>query len=121
MRPSQVISTATILAVFLAVPTFGKPLVSWSSRTVTASLFRGALKMVTLSFVSNEDMQNVDVFIVPALQPFLVSSPSHFDHVISGRSYRVSLLFSVPLATPLGTYNGVLQLRSSTGPARTYA
>jgi murein DD-endopeptidase MepM/ murein hydrolase activator NlpD len=83
----------------------------WTPKNIQLTLGLGDIRDIAASFVSNTNMSNVDLWVVPELQPFVRLAPNHFDTVVAGSSYSVSIHFSVPLGTETRLYDGTIHAR----------
>jgi hypothetical protein len=90
----------------------GQKVVSWTEETVQVSLQTGVLATVRASFTSAATMEDVELRLVPELEPFIVVQPNTFAILQSGTIVPVTLSFLVPDGTGLGTYEGTLHLTS---------
>jgi hypothetical protein len=115
------LSIVILMAIFLSPSLSATPTISWSNTAVSKTLLQGTLDSSSINFVTTQDLQNVDVTVVPALAALLIASPSHFDRITKGSTYQVKLLFSIPATTLSGTYSGTIKLSSRTTPPRGFA
>ena len=83
----------------------------WTPKNIQLTLGLGDIRDIAASFVSNTNMSDVDLWVVPELQPFVRLAPNHFDTVVAGSSYSVSIHFSVPLGTGTRLYDGTIHAR----------
>ena len=75
----------------------------------TLGLGDGVLR--TAVFLSTVSLSDVDLWIVPELQPFVRLNQTHFDVVEANKYYRVTLIFSVPFGSETGLYDGTIHLK----------
>ncbi|MBU1179533.1 hypothetical protein KJ885_01170 [Patescibacteria group bacterium] len=85
--------------------------ISWVPEKITQTVFTGTTKILNAQFVANEDLENVKLELVPELAKFISVQPSEISNITAGQKQLVSLLFSVPRDTELGTYEGTLHLK----------
>ena len=121
------------LSVFIIISSFlfdskspaKTPTISWNPTKINETLSPGELKSVNVSFVSSQDLNNVDVVIVPELQPYVEVSPDSFTHVNTGAQYSINLMINAPAAAVSEILDGIivgsLQIKNTTKNRRTYA
>lgn len=83
----------------------------WDPAKVNITLGLGDTKELIVSFKSKTSMQNVDLWIVPELQPFVRIEPSHFDIINADAKYNVLVHFSIPLTSKKELFEGTVHLR----------
>src|SRR5438128_10244058 len=72
------------------------PPIRWSQNRIERLMSPGLTLQENLSFSSALTFKGVQVEVVPELKGFVSVSPSSFTEVSAGKSYGISLLFSVP-------------------------
>jgi len=87
------------------------PTIAWTPATVTSEVAREYSKTVPVSFISSEDVTNVQVRVVPELQPFVQVRPAAFAVINKGQTASVTVIFSASKTAPFGTVKGTIQLR----------
>lgn len=88
------------------------PTVIWTPETISVETFPGGVQVVTVSFQTTESLSDIDVFIVPALLPFVSASPSRFFQIEPHQSGIVDFTISIPTTIPAGTViEGSIQLK----------
>src|SRR4030043_1066965 len=85
--------------------------ISWTPERVQQTLGLGGGSKLTVTFVSNTKLENVDLWIAPELQQFMALDRPHFDSLLANTSYRVGLYFYIPSGTQTGLYSGTIHLR----------
>lgn len=94
--------------------------IKWNPVNITNIISPGGSKSVEVSFVATKDLNNVKVFVVPELQPFVQVSPSSFSHVSAGTVTSLTIMFSAPSDAKPGAFNGTIHIISMGKNARTY-
>ena len=79
------------------------PTITWQRSQIKRMMIPTQTGAETITFKSDNDLSGVDVNIVPALKPYIQASPIHFDHILAGTSYALTLKISVPPSTQIGT------------------
>jgi len=85
--------------------------VVWSPKSIEQTIGLGGTKDLTVTFASSTSLKNVDLWVVPELQPFVSVEPKHFDTIEKNNPYQVKVRISVPQVTQAGVYNGTIHLR----------
>ena len=85
--------------------------VTWDPRGIEQTLGLGGGVDLTATFVSKVTLNNVDLWIVPELQPFISLNKTHFDVVEADTPYQVTLQFSIPFGSQTGLYDGTIHVR----------
>lgn len=116
----RLLAVISVASSFVA-PSSAIPTVSWSSSAVSITLLTGTLSSSHITFVSTQNLENIDVTIVPALKPYVSVFPSHYAQLVGGLSYEVRILFSIPATTLPGMYSGTIKLSSNTKPPGVFA
>ena len=88
------------------------PNITWSSSSVEPILSPGESASQDMTFRSDRSFQNAVVEVIGNVATFVTISPSSFASIPAGQDQTVSLSFSVPQGTSLGTLNGTIQVRS---------
>ena len=83
----------------------------WNPKKIQQVIQAGDTLNLTASFVSDERLENVDVWSVPELQPFISVSPNSFAIIEANTSYNINLLISIPVSTALGLIDGTIHLK----------
>ena len=99
------------LAPTVAVQRSPQPKITWSAKQLEVILSPGESVTRDLTFTSDRNIQNVVIEPVPALAPFVRVQPNKFANVPAGQQQSVTLNFSIPPGTTLGTYDGTLHVR----------
>lgn len=85
--------------------------VSWAPTSISQSLRVGGTREVTVAFTAGVDAGNVDVWIVPALSPYIELRPTSFPSLTKGGRYEISLTLSAASDSPIGGVDGTVHLR----------
>jgi hypothetical protein len=81
----------------------------------------GENKTTVVSFVSEQTLTNLAIWIVPELQPYVRPVPIGFSSVSAGTSYTITLTLSAPIDAPLATMEGTLHIRDAAKSGKTYS
>ena len=108
------------LVLIAASPGFAVVTVTWTPPVVSESVLSGTLKTFSVSFISTQRLQDINVAVVPALTPYVRVTPSHFDQVVRGVKNEVQVFVSLQDGTPPGELNGTIQLRSRLTPSNVF-
>lgn len=106
-----VIITLWILSVNVQAKTYP---ITWNPKGVEQTLGLGGGVDLTATLVSKVTLNNVDLWIVPELQPFLSLDQTHFETVQANTPYQVTLQFSIPFGSVTGLYDGTIHVRVGT-------
>jgi hypothetical protein len=99
-------------------PTPAQPVISWTPSALAGEVARGQNKTVAVSFTSLETVTNVEVRVVPELQPYIQVNPSAFAVIPAGQPRTLNATFSASNSSPFGTFDGTIQLRQRNNLAR---
>ena len=99
-------------------PAPAQPVISWTPSALAGEVARGNSKTVAVSFTSLETVNNVEVRVVPELQPFVQVNPSAFSIITAGQPRTLNVTFSASNSSPFGTFDGTIQLRQRNNLAR---
>jgi hypothetical protein len=113
------IALAAILLTPSPVP--AKPVIAWTPDSVTQTILAGESVTVPVSFTASENLDNVEVRVVPELEPYVQVAPSSFDSITAGQAMNLDTTISAPASALPGMFDGTIQLRSGDGPEKTYA
>src|SRR5207249_8244945 len=109
-----------VLTLLYSQNSWAVPTVNWNPSSVTQTVATGQSKTIMVSFVSSENISNVAVRVVPALQPFVQVNPVTFASITKGQTNSLNLIISAAVDSRLGTFEGTIQLQSGSG-SKTYA
>jgi hypothetical protein len=99
-------------------PAPAAPTISWTPSALIGEVARGHSKTVAVSFTSAETVNNVEVRVVPELQPYVQVNPSVFAVIPAGQPRTLNVTFSASSSSQLGTFDGTIQLRQRNNLAR---
>ena len=86
--------------------------ITWNPQSICKNIPPGASKYLSVTFVSTKKIRNVNLRIVPQLQPFLKMEPDHFDIVPANIPQTVMLHFEIPLHQGTGiSFEGTIQVK----------
>jgi hypothetical protein len=86
--------------------------ISWDPDRIGQTLALGLTKGLKVTFISGERMKDVDLRIVPELQPYISVTPNHFATIDPDTPYEVNVNITVPEDNQSGLYQGTIHLRS---------
>jgi len=94
--------------------------INWNPEKIDQTIGDGRtiIEDITVSFTTQMDLENVDLWITPELQRLVTVTPNHFDTLNGGSSYEVKLHFLLPSDIPEGFYRGTIHIKDG---HRTYA
>jgi hypothetical protein len=112
------VTAAALVSVGVAWPFASPPKITWSSAQVYAGITSTTTVTKTVSFTSDQAMQNVRLEAVPEIARFVNIQPGTFASVAKGQLQTVRLTFSAPAGAQFGAYEGTIHLRdgSATTP-----
>lgn len=85
--------------------------VVWTPERIEQTLgFEGTVD-IPATFISNIKLKNVDLRVVPELQPFVSVEPKYFESIEANTPCEVTVHFSVPHGTYPGLYDGTIHLK----------
>jgi len=102
------------------VPDAATPKITWSPRTnVYAGITSTTTVSMTLTFVSDQALQNAVAEAVPEISRFVQIQPAMFAQVPANQPQTVHLVFNAPTGAQYGAYDGTIHIRvgTSTLPA----
>lgn len=91
--------------------------ITWDTEKIEQTIALGDSIDVTATFTSKNDMQNVDLWVVQDLQPYVSIEPNHFDMNSKNTPIEVTLHISAASEVPTWHYDGTIHLRVG---SRTY-
>ena len=97
------------------------PAITWTPSSVSQTAVAGASKSLSVSFTSSANVNNIAVWVVPELQPYLRVTPSSFSSIRAGLSYTLTITIAPAATTTPGTVDGTIHLRSADNPPKTFA
>ncbi|TSC63824.1 MAG: hypothetical protein G01um1014106_376 [Parcubacteria group bacterium Gr01-1014_106] len=100
-----------VLILFTPAPAPADPKITWAPESLTEEIGRGQSKTISVAFTTSEDISNVTVRVVPALQPFIQVSPSALGTVGKGQTFTLNIALSAAADSPFTTFDGTIQLR----------
>ena len=104
---------ALVAILFAPSPSPAEPVIRWESNAITENITPGVSKTLSVSFVSANDITDIMVRVVPELEPFVQTSPPSFARVSKGETATLSISITAGQYTPLGVFDGTIQLRSA--------
>ena len=112
-----------VFALVLFSPSYApaEPVITWTPASVTEIIVAGESKTVSVFFTASEDITNAVIRVVPELEPFVQVSPSAFGSIAKNQIVNLNITFSALSNSPLGTFQGTVQLRSGSDSNKTFA
>ena len=114
------IPVSFVLLIFIGIAGFilfspssapAAPVINWTPESVTETISPGGSKVVNVSFTSTENLSNVEVWVVPELQPYIQFQPSSFAQITKGQTISVSMTFSANWDSQTGLIEGTIHIR----------
>lgn len=120
--PAPVFSPTVWLGTFLAAlivslpaPALAAPAVTWNPDYLSLAVVPGTSETAPVTFTANKDLSNVQISIVPELQPFVTVSPTSFGFLADGQTRTVDVTITVPSGTQSGNVDGTLHVTAEGG------
>jgi hypothetical protein len=114
MRKNRLILPVLFLGLlFFSDPVSAKQKIQWSPEHLVQIMGTGLgeTEDLAVTFTSEADLKNVDVWVVPELRPFVRVTPDHFDTIDAKTSYLLNIHFTLPQGTPPLDYSGTVHFR----------
>lgn len=86
------------------------PVITWTPGSVAETISPGASKTINVSFVSSEDLRDVEVRVVPELGPFVKVTPTNSLILLRGDAQSLTLEMNIPEKAQLGQVLGTIHL-----------
>jgi subtilisin family serine protease len=87
--------------------------ITWVPAQYEISLFPGTVKSTTLTFESTQSLNNVSLFVAPAISGFIsIGNAGNVATFPAGAVASIAVRIEVPAATPVGDYEGTIHVRS---------
>jgi hypothetical protein len=94
--------------------------ITWDIKKIEQTLTVGGTQTLTVTFTSNKDIQNVKLWVVPALKPYItVVDPANSFSIVANTAYTVDLNISIPPGAQSGLYDGTIHIKHAEG-SKTY-
>lgn len=97
------------------------PTINWTPPSVTQKVSTGQTITVPVTFTASENISNAVVRVVPALVPFVATNPSSYASIPKGQTVTLTLTISAAASSPIGTFEGTIQLKSGGKSNTTFA
>ncbi len=102
-----------LLMVVSAARSEAAPTIEWVPSSLLATISAGQRSTAVVSFTSSATIGGpVHIRVVPELAQHVTVTPSSFDDVTAGQPRTVSLAFAAAERSPVGTLDGVIQIRA---------
>jgi RHS repeat-associated protein len=89
------------------------PSVAWNPARVEQTLEAGGKYDLLMTFTTDGNLANANLWIVPELRPFISLEPVRFSTIKANTAYQVIIHSFAPANTPPGLYEGAIHLRES--------
>jgi len=86
------------------------PQITWTPAAIVEERGLGQTKSQTISFVSAENLVNVEIYVSPEVRRLVRVHPTRFRRVDQGQNISVSITIAASATTSLGRANGSVQL-----------
>ena len=109
MKP-RIIFTCILALLLIPLNASAKNPITWAPKAVTETM--GLMDSDTVSVVlsSNKDLGQVELWVVPELQPFISVSPTTLT-IQAGHSYTIEVTCTVPSGTETRLYDGTIHIK----------
>src|SRR4030067_363229 len=78
---------------------------------IEQSVGLGNAVTLTATFTSKTKMHNVDLWVVPELQPFVTVFPNHFDTIGEYTTHAIKIRISAPYMSQVGLFSGSIHIK----------
>jgi len=85
--------------------------IQWNPAIIEQSVGLGNAVTLTATFTSKTKMHNVDLWVVPELQPFVSVFPNHFDTIGEYTTHAIKILISAPYMSQMGLFSGSIHIK----------
>lgn len=109
---------AALIGVGVAFPFAAQPKLTWSPTGVYAGITSTTTVTKTVTFTSDQPLQNVTLEAVPEIARFVQIQPKTFVQIPAGQPQSVQLTFTALVGSQFGAYDATIHVRvgSSTLP-----
>jgi len=111
MKLNRVLASLILLLLISSGVNAASSPISWTPKSIEKAMGLGTSADISATFSSSIQLRNVDIWIVPELQPFLSVDTSHYDVINANTLYTINLHFSVSNDMKTGLYEGTIHLR----------
>jgi hypothetical protein len=95
----------------LLFPQSAQPKIVWSPSSVYAGITSTTTVIKSVTFTSDQALQNVVLEAVPQIAGFIQIQPNTLAQVPASQPQTIRLIFSAPAAALFGAYDGTIHLR----------
>ncbi|WP_411727131.1 S8 family peptidase [Methyloglobulus sp.] len=120
LRPALHGGLLWLLFLFSAA-TGATPTITWTPPSVTQKVATGQTITVPVKFTASKNISNALVRVVPTLAPFVATNPSSFPSIPKGQTITLTLTISAAASSPIGTFDGTIQIKSGGKTNATFA
>ena len=85
--------------------------VNWSIPSIKSKITIGEQKKLLVTFTSQAKLQNVEIWVVPKLQPFIKIEPNKFKSISAKVGYQLEISLFAPPEVRADVYKGTIHLR----------
>ena len=97
------------------------PAINWMPVSVTQKVATGQTITVPITFTVSENISDSVVNVVPTFAPFVTVSHTSFASMSKNQTVTLTLTFSAATSSPIGTFDGTIQLKSNGKSNATFA
>lgn len=87
------------------------PDVVWQETRLEKTLHQGDQVSEDIGFISNRDLENINIWVAPEIEKYLFARPLVFDRIQGGSVVRIQVIFIIPNDLAPGTYDGTIHIR----------
>ena len=112
-----IVGASAVIALLLFVmpasllPQSGQAKITWSPPNVYAGITSTSTVIKSVTFASDQTLQNVVVEAVPKIAGFIQIQPNTLGQVPASQPQTVRLIFSAPTGAQFGAFDGTIHLR----------
>jgi hypothetical protein len=96
------------------------PKITWSQPSLVEFSLPSSTRDLTVTFQSNRNISNAEVFVTPSLTSVLSVSPRTFSQIRANQQNQLTIRMTAPSQSQL-KFDGTIHVRSRSGPPATYA
>lgn len=85
--------------------------ITWHPKSIEQTIALGDTLELTAVFTSSIELHDVDLWVVPELEPFVSLSRTHFDAVAANTPYSITVTLAIPSGAQSGAYDGTIHAR----------
>jgi hypothetical protein len=85
--------------------------VTWEPKVINQTLGPGESVILSATFTSTDNLNNIDLWIVPELQPFVSVEPTHFDTIVKNVPVEITVRMSLPHYFETCNHDGTIHIK----------